>query len=88
MVDLCEQEMLLFLPWAPVQEAGASRAILDAARKHGTCPHQVVLAWLLVRSPQILPIPGSGSPEHVEQNIAAAGIELSPDEITAITKRA
>jgi pyridoxine 4-dehydrogenase len=44
--------------------------------------------WLLARSPQMLPIPGSGSPEHVEQNVAAAGIELSPDEFTAITKGA
>jgi pyridoxine 4-dehydrogenase len=88
MVDLCEQEMLVFLPWAPVQEAEASRAVLDAAERHGASPHQVVLAWLLARSSQILPIPGSGSAEHVEQNIAAAGIELSPDEITAITKGA
>src|SRR5258707_14311684 len=88
MVDLCEQEMLVFLPWAPVQEADARRAVLDAAERHGASPHQVVLAWMLARSPQILPIPGSGSPEHVEQNIAAAGIELSPDEIAAISKAA
>ena len=88
MVDLCEQEMLVFLPWAPVQEADASRAVLDAAGQHGATPRQIVLAWMLARSPQILPIPGSGSPEHVEQNIAAAGIELSPDEIAAISKAA
>ena len=88
MVDLCEQEMLVFLPWAPVQEADASRAVLDAAGQHGATPRQIVLAWMLARSPQILPIPGSGSPEHVEQNVAAAGIELSPDEFTAITKGA
>ena len=88
MVDLCEQEMLVFLPWAPVQEADASRAVLDAADQHDATPRQIVLAWMLARSPQILPIPGSGSPEHVEQNIAAAGIELSPDEFTAITKAA
>jgi aryl-alcohol dehydrogenase-like predicted oxidoreductase len=88
MVDLCEQEMLVFLPWAPVQEAEASRAVLDAAAHHGVTPRQVVLAWMLARSPQILPIPGSGSPEHVEQNVAAASIELSPDEISAITKAA
>jgi aryl-alcohol dehydrogenase-like predicted oxidoreductase len=86
--DLCEQEMLVFLPWAPVQEAEASRAVLEAAAHHGVTPHQVVLAWMLARSPQILPIPGSGSPEHVEQNVAAASIELSPDEVAAITKGA
>ena len=88
MVDLCEQEMLVFLPWAPVQEAEASRAVLEAAEHHGVSPYQVVLAWMLARSPQILPIPGSGSPEHVEQNVAAASLQLSPDEISAITKGA
>jgi aryl-alcohol dehydrogenase-like predicted oxidoreductase len=88
MVDLCEQEMLAFLPWAPIVEADASEPILDAARRHGAGPRQVALAWLLARSPQILPIPGSGSPEHVEQNVAAAGIDLSPDEIQAITSAA
>ncbi|HEX4661333.1 MAG TPA: aldo/keto reductase [Streptosporangiaceae bacterium] len=76
------------LPWAPVQEADASRAVLDAADQHGATPRQIVLAWMLARSTPMLPIPGSGSPEHVEQNVAAAGIELSPDEFTAITKGA
>jgi pyridoxine 4-dehydrogenase len=85
MVDLCEQEMLVFLPWAPIEETGTSPAILSAARRHGVSERQVVLAWLLARSPQMLPIPGSGSPEHVEQNIAAASIDLGPDEIKAIT---
>ncbi len=85
-VDLCEQEQLVFLPWAPIQEADRNRAVSDAAASHGISPHQVVLAWLLARSPQILPIPGSGSPDHVEANIAAAGIRLSPDEVAAITK--
>ena len=88
MVDLCEQEMLVFLPWAPIVEADASQPILDAARRHGVSPHQVALAWLLARSPQILPIPGSGSPEHVEQNVAAASLDLSPEEVRAITRAA
>jgi aryl-alcohol dehydrogenase-like predicted oxidoreductase len=87
MVDLCDQEMLVFLPWAPVQQA-ESRAVLDAARHHGVSPHQIVLRWLLERSPQILPIPGTSSPEHVEENVAAASIELTPDEVTAIFKAA
>jgi aryl-alcohol dehydrogenase-like predicted oxidoreductase len=87
-VDLCEQEQLVFLPWAPVQEADRNPAVGEAAARHGASPRQIVLAWLLARSPQILPIPGSGSAEHVEANIAAAGIELSPDEIAAITKGA
>jgi aryl-alcohol dehydrogenase-like predicted oxidoreductase len=87
-VDLCEQEQLVFLPWAPVQEADRNPAVGEAANRHGASHRQIVLAWLLARSPQILPIPGSGSAEHVEANIAAAGIELSPDEIAAITKGA
>jgi pyridoxine 4-dehydrogenase len=88
MVDLCEQEALAFLPWAPVSQADASEPILDAAARHGVGPRQVALAWMLARSPQILPIPGSGSAEHVEQNVAAASIDLSPDEIQAITRAA
>jgi aryl-alcohol dehydrogenase-like predicted oxidoreductase len=88
MVDLCEQEMLVFLPWAPIVEADASQPILDAARRHGVSPRQVALAWLLARSPQILPIPGSGSPDHVEQNVAAASLDLSPEEVRAITRAA
>ena len=88
MVDLCEQEMLVFLPWAPIVEADASQPILDAARRHGVSPRQVALAWLLARSPQILPIPGSGSPDHVEQNVAAASLDLNPEEVRAITRAA
>ena len=85
MVDLCEQEELAFLPWAPISEADEVEVITDAARNHGYTPRQIVLAWLLARSPQILPIPGSGDPEHVEANIAAAGIKLDRGEVAAIT---
>jgi pyridoxine 4-dehydrogenase len=85
-VDLCEQEHLVFLPWAPIQDAGRNRAVSEAAAEHGASPRQIVLAWMLARSPQILPIPGSGSADHVAANIAAAGIQLSPGEVAAITK--
>ena len=81
-------EMLVFLPWAPIVEADASQPILDAARRHGVSPRQVALAWLLARSPQIVSIPGSGSPAHVEQNVAAASIDLDPAETRAITRAA
>jgi pyridoxine 4-dehydrogenase len=84
-VDLCEQEELAFLPWAPIQQADDVEVITDAARNHGFTPRQIVLAWLLARSPQILPIPGSGSPEHVQDNIAAATIKLDQGEVAAIT---
>jgi aryl-alcohol dehydrogenase-like predicted oxidoreductase len=85
-VDLSEQEQLTFLPWAPMQEAEQNPAVTDAARQHGASTHQIVLAWLLARSPNMLPIPGSGSPEHVAENIAAVGITLSQDEIAAINR--
>ena len=86
MVDLCEQEQLTFLPWAPVQEADRNPAVAEAARRHGASEHQVVLAWMLASSPVVLPIPGTGSALQASENIAAAALELSPDEIAAISK--
>jgi pyridoxine 4-dehydrogenase len=85
MVDLCEQESLAFLPWAPIQQIDANPAVAEAARRHDATPHQIVIAWLLARSPAILPIPGTGSPDHLEENVAAADIELSLAEIEAIS---
>ena len=75
----------VFLPWAPIQDADDIEVITHAARNHGYSPRQIVLAWLLARSPQILPIPGSGDAEHIEANVAAAGIKLDEDEVAAIT---
>jgi aryl-alcohol dehydrogenase-like predicted oxidoreductase len=86
MVDICEQEQLVFLPWAPVQEADKRVAVAVAAERHGATEYQVVLAWLLAKSPQMLPIPGTGSRAHAEENIAAASLELSPQEIRAISE--
>ena len=86
LIDLCEQEQLVFLPWAPVQESDKNPAVAAAARRHGATQHQVVLAWMLAMSPQILPIPGTGSIGHAEENIAAASVELTPDEVEAIGK--
>jgi pyridoxine 4-dehydrogenase len=84
-LDLCTQEALAFLPWAPIQETEKIAGVLSAAKRLGVSERQVALAWLLGRSPQVLPIPGSGSPEHVTDNIAAAGLELTGDEFNAIT---
>ena len=86
MIDICEQEQLVFLPWAPIQETGKRVAVAVAAERHGATEHQVVLAWLLAISPAILPIPGTGSAGHAEENIAAASLELSPQEIRAISE--
>ena len=86
MIDLCEQEDMVFLPWAPIQQTDRRVAVAVAAERLGVTEHQVVLAWLLAISPAILPIPGTGSPEHAEENVAAAAVELSRDEIEAISK--
>jgi len=85
-VDVCEQESLVFLPWAPVQQTGHHVAVAVAAERRGVTPQQVVLAWLLAASPAMLPIPGTGSPQHIRENIAAASIELTGDEQEAIAK--
>jgi pyridoxine 4-dehydrogenase len=88
MVELCELEQIAFLPWAPIQQSDGNPAVAAAARRHGASPRQIMLAWLLARSPRMLPIPGTGSPGHAGANVAAASIELSPDEVAAITGRA
>jgi pyridoxine 4-dehydrogenase len=82
-LEACELEQIAFLPWAPIQQAGTP-AVAEVAKRHDASPRQIVLAWLLARSSQVLPIPGTGSPEHAAANIAAASIELSLDEVDAI----
>src|SRR6201995_2157375 len=84
-VDLCEQEQLAFLPWAPIQEADDVKVVTDAAREYGFTPRQIALAWVLARRPPTPPSPGSGSAEHVEDNITAATIKLDQGVVAAIT---
>jgi aryl-alcohol dehydrogenase-like predicted oxidoreductase len=88
LLDLCEQESIAFLPYSPVQDFEGNRAVADAAAHHGVTVMQVLLAWMLARSPVMLPIPGTGSVAHVEENTAAATIELEPSEVAAITASA
>ena len=88
LVDLCEQEQMVFLPWAPIQDMEGREAVTRVAQRHGATPHQVVLAWLLARSPSILPIPGTGSVPHLEDNVAAASVELSREEVNELTAAA
>jgi len=84
MVDLCDSEGIVFLPWAPIQQADELIPVVTAARRLGVSTRQVALAWLLARSRQILPIPGSGSADHVAENVAAVSVELTSDESNAI----
>jgi pyridoxine 4-dehydrogenase len=83
--DLCAAEALVFIPWAPIQNTDRNVGARAAAEVRGVSVNQVVLAWLLAQSPQTLPIPGSGSADHVEDNIAAAALELTAAEMEAIT---
>jgi pyridoxine 4-dehydrogenase len=87
LVDLCEQEQIAFIPWAPIQDLGTHEAVAQVAESRGATPTQVALAWLLARSPAMVPIPGTGSVAHLEENVGAAGLRLTADEIAAIDKR-
>jgi aryl-alcohol dehydrogenase-like predicted oxidoreductase len=88
LIDLCEQEQIAFLPWAPIQNLDDNRIVREIAQDHDATPRQIVLAWLLARSPQILPIPGTGSTSHLDDNIAAAAIKLTPAEVASMTQNA
>jgi pyridoxine 4-dehydrogenase len=80
----CERDGIGFLPWAPIGMGGllgASGALARVAARHGATNAQIALAWLLHRSPVVLPIPGTGSLEHLRENIGAALIELSEDDL-------
>jgi pyridoxine 4-dehydrogenase len=86
LVDRCERDGRAFLPWAPLAsgQIGSDAGIGAIARAHQATPHQVAIAWLLARSPVIVPIPGTGSTAHLEENMGAATLELSPDEIATL----
>src|SRR5271163_1740529 len=76
-VDYCERARIAFIPWFPLGAGRiAGEALHQIADAHDASPTQVAIAWLLRRSPMMLPIPGTSSPAHVEENIAAAGLEL------------
>ena len=89
-VDRCEREGLAFIPWGPLRAVGRSRngVIGRVAGAHGASELQVALAWLLARSPAMLPIPGTSSVEHLEENVAAAALRLSEDEFGELTAAA
>ena len=78
-VDYCTSERIAFIPWYPLQagKVGGAGAVEEIAQRHGATPSQVALAWLLKRSPVMLPIPGTSRRDHLEENVRAAGITLS-----------
>ena len=84
-VDYCTREGIPFVPYFPLAGDGGS-ALREIAGRHGATPPQIRLAWLLRRSPMMLPIPGTLSLEHLEENLAALEIGLSDDEFQALTE--
>ena len=85
LVDLCEQEQMVFLPWAPIQNFDSNGIAHKLARRYDATTRQIVLAWLLARSPSMLPIPGTGSVSHLDANVAAAAIKLTMAEVASVT---
>lgn len=86
-LDYCEREGIGFIPWFPLAAgklAEPGGPVADAAAHHDATPGQVALAWLLHRSPVMLPIPGTGSVAHLEENVAAAELHLSDEEIARL----
>jgi pyridoxine 4-dehydrogenase len=80
-VDHCERNGLAFIPWFPLGAGKVAGEILNrVAKAHQSTPLQVALAWLLQRSPIMLPIPGTSSVEHLEENIQAASLRLTQEE--------
>jgi pyridoxine 4-dehydrogenase len=82
-VDHCAEQGIAFVPFFPLHGLD-SRPVEEVAARHGATPQQVALAWLLARSPAMLPIPGTLSLEHLEQNLSALDLELSDDELEAL----
>jgi aryl-alcohol dehydrogenase-like predicted oxidoreductase len=86
-LDYCERENIAFIPWYPLQigAAGEGKAIGAIAARYKATPSQIALAWLLRRSPVMLPIPGTSRVPHLEENVAAAGIWLTEAEVRVLT---
>jgi pyridoxine 4-dehydrogenase len=88
-VDYCEREGLGFIPWFPLatgQLAGGAGPLTRAAQRHARTPSQLALAWLLRRSPVMLPIPGTSSVRHLDENCLAATVELTDSEYEELAK--
>ena len=86
-LEYCEEQGIGFIPWFPLAAGDLAKPggpVAQAAERHGATAGQIALAWLLHRSPVMLPIPGTGSVAHLEENVAAAELQLGADELAAI----
>ena len=86
-VDYCERNGIAFIPWFPLGAGKVAGEVLNqVARAHGASPTQIALAWLLRRSPIMLPIPGTSSVQHLEENVAAAALRITDDEFEKLSR--
>ncbi len=84
-LDYCEAEGIGFIPWAPLSAGHVAGSQIEAiAKRHKVTPSEIALAWLLKRSPVMLPIPGTSKVAHLEENVAAADIQLSDAEFATL----
>jgi aryl-alcohol dehydrogenase-like predicted oxidoreductase len=90
-LEMCASRGIAFMPFFPLgigAHAKPGAAVAEAAERHGARPAQIALAWLLARSPVMLPIPGTSRPEHLEENWASRSIPLTPEEVQSIATAA
>jgi pyridoxine 4-dehydrogenase len=90
LVDLCASQGIGFIPWSPLSAGALAQpgSVLDQiAKQHNAQPTHIALAWLLQRSPTMLPIPGTASVKHLEENVMGATIKLTQEEFAAINRR-
>jgi pyridoxine 4-dehydrogenase len=90
-LEYCEQQKIAFIPWFPLAAgrlSGGNSPIADVATELKATPSQVALAWLLRRSPVILPIPGTSKVQHLEENVSAAGLKIDDSDLKKLRRSA
>jgi aryl-alcohol dehydrogenase-like predicted oxidoreductase len=90
-LEACAERGIGFIPWFPLATGSLAQSggpLDEIAERHDATPSQIALAWLLARSPVMLPIPGTGSVAHLEENLTAGNIELSGDEVEELARAA
>jgi aryl-alcohol dehydrogenase-like predicted oxidoreductase len=88
-LDYCESRGIGFIPWRPLSAGALTKPdspLAEIARRHEATPAQIAIAWLLQRSPVMIPIPGTSTRAHLEENVAAADIKLTDDEFEALSE--
>ena len=91
MIDICARQGIGFIPWSPLTAGQLARGggpLDQIARQHNARPSQIALAWLLKRSPTMLPIPGTSSVQHLEEDVQGATIQLTQEEFDTIERAA